>query len=262
MSCSTKATRSAGASASSTTSSARPTLSASSASRSGSAARCMTGGGLRLAVQRLLAPRLARAQRVEADAGDHRGQPAAEIVDAGGIGAAQPQPGFLHGIIRLARRAQHAVGDPLQMAAVGLELLGQPFFFFHRSHSPIALRHSPDGRDPADVTKEMIMQARMTNPVFVVPEALKALMALGTSIAKGGVPNTHPRAGAPARQPDQRLQLLRRDACARPEEGRREGRAPVHRRRLARGALLHRRRARGTGADRGGNPASTIAPTR
>jgi AhpD family alkylhydroperoxidase len=36
----------------------------------------------------------------------------------------------------------------------------------------------------------MIMQARMTNPVFVVPEALKALNSLGTSIAKGGVPIT------------------------------------------------------------------------
>ena len=34
------------------------------------------------------------------------------------------------------------------------------------------------------------MQARMTNPVFVVPEALKALNTLGTSISKGGVPNT------------------------------------------------------------------------
>jgi len=34
------------------------------------------------------------------------------------------------------------------------------------------------------------MQARMTNPAFVVPEALKALNSLGTSISKGGVPNT------------------------------------------------------------------------
>ncbi len=34
------------------------------------------------------------------------------------------------------------------------------------------------------------MQSRMTNPVFVVPEALKALNSLGTSISKGGVPNT------------------------------------------------------------------------
>ena len=32
------------------------------------------------------------------------------------------------------------------------------------------------------------MQARMTNPAFLVPEALKALTALGTAAAKGGVP--------------------------------------------------------------------------
>jgi AhpD family alkylhydroperoxidase len=76
------------------------------------------------------------------------------------------------------------------MVAVCFELPGQPFLLFHRSHSPIALRHGPDGRNPADVTKEMIMQARMTNPVFLVPEALKALNSLGTAIAKGGVPNT------------------------------------------------------------------------
>jgi AhpD family alkylhydroperoxidase len=36
----------------------------------------------------------------------------------------------------------------------------------------------------------MIMQSRMTNPAFVVPEALKALNSLGTSISKGGVPTT------------------------------------------------------------------------
>jgi AhpD family alkylhydroperoxidase len=36
----------------------------------------------------------------------------------------------------------------------------------------------------------MIMQSRMTNPAFVVPEALKALNSLGISISKGGVPNT------------------------------------------------------------------------
>jgi AhpD family alkylhydroperoxidase len=34
------------------------------------------------------------------------------------------------------------------------------------------------------------MQARMTNPVFVVPEAMKALTALGTSVSKGSVPNS------------------------------------------------------------------------
>src|SRR5215475_12524957 len=32
------------------------------------------------------------------------------------------------------------------------------------------------------------MQARMTQPVFVVPDAMKALTALGASAQKGGVP--------------------------------------------------------------------------
>ena len=34
------------------------------------------------------------------------------------------------------------------------------------------------------------MHSRMTNPVFVVPEALKALNVLQSSIAKNGVPDT------------------------------------------------------------------------
>jgi AhpD family alkylhydroperoxidase len=32
------------------------------------------------------------------------------------------------------------------------------------------------------------MQARMTNPAMIVPEAMQALQALGASVAKGGVP--------------------------------------------------------------------------
>jgi AhpD family alkylhydroperoxidase len=32
------------------------------------------------------------------------------------------------------------------------------------------------------------MQARMNNPVFIVPDAMQALLALGTSTKKGGVP--------------------------------------------------------------------------
>ena len=88
---------------------------------------------------RLLAPRFARAQHVEADAGDHRRQPAAEIFDRRSIGAAQPQPGFLHGIVDLAGRAQHAVGHRAQMAAVGLEFLGQKHRFFSSiGHIPMS----------------------------------------------------------------------------------------------------------------------------
>ena len=55
-----------------------------------------TGGRLRRVWgERLLAARLARPQHVEANTRDDRGQPSAEIVDARGIGAAQPQPRFL-----------------------------------------------------------------------------------------------------------------------------------------------------------------------
>ena len=32
------------------------------------------------------------------------------------------------------------------------------------------------------------MQARMTNPAFVVPDAMEALQALGAAIGRGGVP--------------------------------------------------------------------------
>jgi AhpD family alkylhydroperoxidase len=32
------------------------------------------------------------------------------------------------------------------------------------------------------------MQARMTNPAMIVPDAMQALQALGASVAKGGVP--------------------------------------------------------------------------
>ena len=92
--------------------------------------------GLGFSVQRLLAPRLARAQHVEADAGDDGGQPAAEIVDTGGLGAAEPQPGFLHGIVGFPQRTQHAVGHALQAAAMGLELPGEKILVLHGHISP------------------------------------------------------------------------------------------------------------------------------
>ena len=101
---------------------------------------------------RLLAPRFARAQHVEADAGDNRGQPATEVFDRARIGTAQPQPGLLHGIVDLAGRAQHAVGHRPQAGSIGLELFGQKLFLVHRSHSHVAFRHGYDERNRADVT--------------------------------------------------------------------------------------------------------------
>jgi hypothetical protein len=42
------------------------------------------------------------------------------------VGAAQLEPGLLQGVIGLGPGAEHSEGDSLQVAPVGLELLGQP----------------------------------------------------------------------------------------------------------------------------------------
>ena len=85
--------------------------------------------------ERILATLLAGAQHVEADAGYDGGEPAAEIADLRRVGTREPQPGFLYGILRLGGRAQHAVGDTLEVAAIGLELLFEKIFFAH-GHIP------------------------------------------------------------------------------------------------------------------------------
>ena len=124
MSCSTNASRSAGVSVSSTTSSASPTESASSASCSGSLRR------RRLATGRPRAPSSgssrrdrARAQHVEAHprATTVVSQPP-EVLDVARVGAAEPQPGLLDGVVGLAQRAEHPVGHRPQVGAVLLEL--------------------------------------------------------------------------------------------------------------------------------------------
>ena len=112
--------------------------------------------------QGLLAPRFARAQHIEADPRDDRGQPAAQVPDRACVGAAEMQPGLLDGVVGLAQVAEHAVGHRLQVGVVGLELFRQPFVFVHwlhsfmmfchRSHSSIAFRHSSDEGNPPDVT--------------------------------------------------------------------------------------------------------------
>src|SRR5215472_6858556 len=79
--------------------------------------------------QRLLAPRVARAQHVEADPRDYRGQPSAQVKDAARAGAAEVEPGLLYGILRLGKRAEHAVGHRPQVGTLGLELLRQPLVF-------------------------------------------------------------------------------------------------------------------------------------
>jgi hypothetical protein len=48
-------------------------------------------------------------QHVQAQSGDDRRQPAAEILDGAGIGTAEPKPGLLDGVVGLAGRARRLV---------------------------------------------------------------------------------------------------------------------------------------------------------
>ncbi len=81
---------------------------------------------------RLLAAYPARAQHVQADPADHGGQPAAQVADRAPVDPGQAQPGLLHRVLGLRERAQHPVGDGVQVRAVRLELVGQKVF---RSHA-------------------------------------------------------------------------------------------------------------------------------
>jgi hypothetical protein len=52
-------------------------------------------------LQGLLSAGRAGVQHVEAHPGDHRRQPSPEVLDAARVGAAEPQPRFLDGVVRL-----------------------------------------------------------------------------------------------------------------------------------------------------------------
>ena len=66
-------------------------------------------------VQRLLAPTLARAQLIKAHPCYDGRQPSAQVLDAVGVGAVVSEPGFLDGVVRLAKRSKHSVGHRPQM---------------------------------------------------------------------------------------------------------------------------------------------------
>src|SRR5215218_562734 len=73
-------------------------------------------------------------------------------------GAGEAEPGLLHGVVGLTGRAEHPVGHRPQVAPVRLEPVNEPFAFFHRSRSPVALRHcSDDERNHTDVTRRSRM---------------------------------------------------------------------------------------------------------
>ena len=91
-----------------------------------------TQDGIReVRLQGRLAPRLARSQHVEADPPDDRRQPGPQVVDLARVGAAQADPGFLDGVVRLGQGAEHPKGDAAQMRAVCLEALGEKLLVVH-----------------------------------------------------------------------------------------------------------------------------------
>ena len=89
----------------------------------------MGSGKVRL--QGRFAARPARSQHVEADPPDDRRQPGPQVVDIARVGAAQADPGFLDGVVRLGQGAEHPIGDAAQMRAVCLEALGKPVLVVH-----------------------------------------------------------------------------------------------------------------------------------
>jgi hypothetical protein len=87
-----------------------------------------------LLAERVLTPGRARAQHVQTHPCDDRLEPPAEVLDTVRAGAAEAEPGFLDGVVRLAHRSEHPVGHRPEMGPVGLEALGQPVVLVHRSH--------------------------------------------------------------------------------------------------------------------------------
>ena len=92
----------------------------------------------------LFVAHLARAQKIEAHAADDGREPARQVFHGAGIRAGQAQPCFLHRIIRLAARSEHAIGHRAQMLAIGFEFLRQKFRLVHPSHSIRLVRHRDD----------------------------------------------------------------------------------------------------------------------
>jgi hypothetical protein len=82
----------------------------------------------------LLRTGAAGAHHVQTKARDDGGQPAAQVVDVADVGAVHPQPGFLDGVVGLAARIEHPVGDRSQVRTVLLER-----FRAHRTTSVVMI---------------------------------------------------------------------------------------------------------------------------
>jgi AhpD family alkylhydroperoxidase len=84
------------------------------------------------------------------------------------------------------------------MGPMSLETRREQILFVHRSHSFAGIRPIRDERNAAGVTRgrderlnegDLSMQSRMKNPALILPETMKALLALKASTENRGVPS-------------------------------------------------------------------------
>ncbi len=128
-----------GESVSSTTSNAKPTESASSASCSGSSAVRRIDDRIRdVRSECLLAAGRTGAEHVQRHARDDGGQPRTEVLHDACVRSTEPQPRLLNGVISVAQRAEHPVSHRPQARPVLLELICQQFLVVHGHVPPLA----------------------------------------------------------------------------------------------------------------------------
>jgi hypothetical protein len=103
-------------------------------------------------LRRSLAPRLARAEHVQAHTRDYCPSAIRLGLRHRRVRAGESQPGFLDRVVRLAQRAEHPVGDRPEMRAVRLEPLRQPLILVHGHILWSRYVISYDGRISTNVT--------------------------------------------------------------------------------------------------------------
>jgi hypothetical protein len=104
-------------------------------------------------------------QHVGGDAGDDRGEPSVENLDAAGVTTAKAELTPLQGVIAPARGPQHLAGNRFELGPLLLDSFRQPFLFVHRSHSLVMLRQGSDGCKWADLARRGKIEIRTLETV-------------------------------------------------------------------------------------------------
>ena len=110
-----------------------------------------------------LAPLARRAQRVEREPADDRGQPRAQVAHLVGVGPLQAQPRLLHDVLGLGERAELAVGDAQQVRALRLEASASDRRR-HRALPTRALRRGDGAPPPRSHAAKPVRRARRSGP--------------------------------------------------------------------------------------------------